>query len=153
TILPRESRDRPRRPVPSLTALRQKAEREGFVVTGGGTPLSPRARRRRKRKPVKVTPAAADYAAAELRWPAHLRRTTSPKRPVPYSYEIMRAKIARARLRAALAGSDASIEGQEDEDRYSQAEIDALGERGLAFKRADGVWDYPCVDRRDLLNI
>jgi uncharacterized protein len=36
--------------------------------------------------------------------------------------------------------------------RYSAAEIAALGKSGLAHKRADGRYNFPIVDRRDLLD-
>jgi hypothetical protein len=49
-------------------------------------------------------------------------------------------------------GSDASVDGVEDSPRYSQPEIDALGKRGLAFRRRNGTYAWPCADRRDLLN-
>ena len=65
---------------------------------------------------------------------------------------------ARSRYRRAMAGSrahpgsDASVEGEEDEPRYSDAAVEALGKEGKAHKRTDGKYNYPIADRRDLLN-
>ena len=59
---------------------------------------------------------------------------------------------AVARSRRAHPGSDASVEGEEDEPRYTQAEIDKLGAEGKAFKKRDGTFGWPTKDRRDLLN-
>ena len=65
---------------------------------------------------------------------------------------------ARSRYRRAMAGSrahpgsDASVEGEEDEDRYTDDQVEALGKEGKAFKKRDGSYSYPVADRRDLLN-
>jgi hypothetical protein len=57
----------------------------------------------------------------------------------------------REMLQRAHPGSDASLDGVADGPRYSPAEVDALGKRGLAFRRRNGTYAWPCVDRRDLL--
>ncbi len=49
-------------------------------------------------------------------------------------------------------GSAASVDGEEDTPRYTPSQIEALGKRGLAFKRKNGTYSFPIVDRRDLLN-
>jgi HK97 family phage prohead protease len=67
-------------------------------------------------------------------------------------YSVERAKAARARARRAHPGSETSVEGEEDTPRYTPAEVGALGRRGLAFKKKDGTYGWPVVDRRDLLN-
>jgi hypothetical protein len=36
--------------------------------------------------------------------------------------------------------------------RYTYAEIQALGKEGKAHKRKDGKYNFPIVDRRDLLD-
>ena len=65
---------------------------------------------------------------------------------------------ARSRYRRAMAGSrahpgsDASVEGEEDEDRYTDDQVEALGKEGKAFPKRDGTYSYPVADRRDLLN-
>jgi HK97 family phage prohead protease len=62
-------------------------------------------------------------------------------------------ETAKARRAGGHPGSDASVEGEEDGPRYTQAEVDALGEKGLALKRKSGPgYHYPIADRRDLLN-
>jgi HK97 family phage prohead protease len=66
--------------------------------------------------------------------------------------DIEIAKAYAAKGSRAHPGSDASVEGQEDQPRYSPAQVVALGKRGLAFKRKNGTYSFPCVDRRDLLN-
>jgi hypothetical protein len=62
------------------------------------------------------------------------------------------AKAYAAKGSRAHPGSDASVEGQEDTPRYTPKEIEALGKRGLAFKRRNGTYSLPIVDRRDLMN-
>lgn len=67
------------------------------------------------------------------------------------------ARRRRARLSALLAprahpGSDASVEGEEDAPRYSPRQLEALGRRGLAFRKRDGSYGWGCADRRDLLD-
>lgn len=54
--------------------------------------------------------------------------------------------------RAAHPGSDASVEGESEPDRYSEAQVRKLGGEGKAFKKKDGTYSYPVADRRDLLN-
>jgi HK97 family phage prohead protease len=80
---------------------------------------------------------------------------------VPRYLEIAKARRAAGRYSAvragaglrALPGSDSGVEGEEDQPRYTQADIDALGEKGLALKRKNGPgYHYPIKDRRDLLN-
>jgi hypothetical protein len=44
------------------------------------------------------------------------------------------------------------VEGQEDQPRYTQAQITRLGEQGKAYKRENGTYSFPIADRRDLLN-
>jgi hypothetical protein len=44
------------------------------------------------------------------------------------------------------------VEGQEDQPRYTQAQITKPGEAGKAFKRRNGSYSFPIADRRDLLN-
>jgi len=40
----------------------------------------------------------------------------------------------------------------ETSPRYTQAEVDALGAEGKAFRRKNGTYAWPLADRRDLLN-
>ncbi len=62
-------------------------------------------------------------------------------------------EIERARRAKLGTRSDATIEGVEDTPRYSDAEIQKLGEEELALKRRNGPgYHYPIKDRRDLLN-
>jgi HK97 family phage prohead protease len=49
-------------------------------------------------------------------------------------------------------GSDASVEGEEDEPRYTDAEIEKLGEEGKALKKPGGGFHYPIADVRDVSN-
>jgi hypothetical protein len=56
------------------------------------------------------------------------------------------------RGRRAHPGSDASVEGEEDSERYSDQQVEALGREGKAFPKRDGTYSYPVADRRDLLN-
>ena len=76
-----------------------------------------------------------------------------PRKPsVTRRSHIEIAKAYAAKGTRALPGSAASAEGEEDQPRYSPAEVVALGKRGLAFKRKNGTYSFPIVDRRDLLN-
>ena len=82
---------------------------------------------------------------------AKLRRAgTSPPRSAGYSVE--RARYRRAMAGSRAHGSDASVEGVEDKPRYTDAQVEALGKEGKAFKKRDGSYSYPVADRRDLLN-
>jgi HK97 family phage prohead protease len=72
-------------------------------------------------------------------------------RPLPRSY-VEDAKAIRARLRRAHPGSAASVDGEAEPDRYTDDEVQKLGEEGKAHKRTDGKYNFPIADRRDLLN-
>jgi hypothetical protein len=67
-------------------------------------------------------------------------------------YSVERAKAAKAKARRGHPGSAASVDGEEDRPRYTQAQIDSLGHQGRAFKKRDGTFGWPCADRRDVLN-
>jgi uncharacterized protein len=66
---------------------------------------------------------------------------------------VERARLARvAAGRRAHPGSDASVDGEEDAPRCTEAQIAELGRQGRAFKKRDGTFSWPLADRRDLLN-
>ncbi len=82
-------------------------------------------------------------------------RSLSVDRPrgrvfVPSYVDIARAKAAKARLGLrSHPGSDAHTEG--DPPHYTDAEVEALGKKGLALKRKNGPgYHYPIQNRRDL---
>jgi hypothetical protein len=81
------------------------------------------------------------------------RKGRSAPKPLRRSY-VEEAKATRARLRSRRAhpGSEASTDGEEDTPRYTDAEVQKLGEEGKANKRTDGKYNFPVSDRRDLLN-
>ena len=63
---------------------------------------------------------------------AHLRSGSVTRRS-----QINLAKAYAAKGSRAHPGSNASVEGQEDQPRYTQAQIDKLGEEGKAFKKRE----------------
>ncbi len=71
--------------------------------------------------------------------------------PVVSYLQIAKARRAKAGTRA-HPGSDASVEGEEDTPRYTDAQVTQLGREGKAYKKKDGTYSYPVKDRRDLLN-
>jgi hypothetical protein len=63
--------------------------------------------------------------------------------------EAIKLRLAEAR---AHPGSSASVDGEEDKPRHTDAQVTELGHRGLAFKKKDGTYSYPVKDRRNLLS-
>ena len=94
-------------------------------------------------------------AGAPKRSNAKAKRGVKPSRrraqPIVSYLQIAKARRARAGNRA-HPGSDASVEGQEDTPRYTDAQVTQLGREGKAYKKKDGTYSYPVKDRRDLLN-
>lgn len=74
-------------------------------------------------------------------------------KPAPTGrYSVERARAARAKARRAHPGSGSSVEG-EDDRAYTEAEVQALGERNppAALAKANGKgFHYPIVDARDV---
>lgn len=64
--------------------------------------------------------------------------------------EIARAYLAKGTR--GHPGSAASVEGEEDQPRYTDAQIQNLGEEGKALKKPVGGYDYPIADGRDVSN-
>ncbi len=86
------------------------------------------------------------------------REVASYLEPIKARREKMRrhtgsGSVERAR-RARMRRSDASPEGEEPNGpRYTDAEIQKLGEEGKALKKANGkAYHYPIVDGRDVSN-
>jgi hypothetical protein len=61
--------------------------------------------------------------------------------------ELNRAKARRARRAYVSGGDHATPKG-----KYSDDEIQVLGERGLALAKGDGSYHYPVADTADLIN-
>jgi hypothetical protein len=62
--------------------------------------------------------------------------------------ELAKAKRARLRRAAYVAGDEHAT----PKGKYTDDEIQALGERGLALAKGDGSYHYPIVDTADLIN-
>ena len=113
----------------------------------------------------KKAPPVRSYVEQARAARAKLRRGRVDAKPTPTSaarsrtgagrYSVERAKAAKAKARRAHPGSDAHVAGHDNAPRYTEAQVEALGKRGLAHKRNPGAkpeYNFPILDRRDLLD-
>jgi hypothetical protein len=145
-----------RRPVCDSRAERAEAKRLAYASmrASGQAPT-------RKAKPAPLTPDGQAYLEAEQRWerdPARLALLRRPRRMVRRPQRVDGSgrdllHLAKAK-RARLQRTDACVHGSHPtpQGRYSDDELQKLGERGLALQMPDGSYAYPIVNLADLMN-